>query len=152
MSKLTINVDGKDFNFGRVGFGMYLKASEKMRSLRETAFQRVVESLPNDPFRAQNAAATAIDIFMSGAVVGEREIREWLFSPEGIVFMVSQALKAGGHAEPDKDAEEFYELMSLDDKAELEGFIFDCLRGKPRNQPETQAADGDKDGATNADS
>lgn len=136
MSKLTINVDGKDFNFGRVGFGMYLKASEKMRALREAAFQRVVETLPNDPFKAQNAAATAIDIFMGGAVVGEHEIREWLFSPEGIVFMISHALKAGGHTDPEKDAEEFYELMSLEDKAELEGFIFECLRGKSRKQPE----------------
>lgn len=132
--KLTVN--GKELTLGVIGFRVYIEATKKIREYKEEAFSRVVGNITRDPLSSSTMAASAVDGYMAGMIVGDYEIRQWLFSPEGEMFLVDYSARKANPDITTDEIEQFYDDMSVDDRQAMGQFFSRCLLKDRYKEPE----------------
>lgn len=143
---LVIQVNDTDYTLGVIGFRTYLNATEEIRSRKERAFSRILSSIATDPLASPLSAASAIDSYMSGQIITDHEVRSWLFSPEGTIFLVGESLRRADKDVTDDQIDEFYDGLSAKKKAEIERFFAKCLLKDEYREPKEKNPDENPDG------
>lgn len=131
----VVQVNGRDYTLGAIGFRTYLNATQEIRHKKEQAFTRVISQIATDPLASPMSAASAIDSYMSGQIISDSEVREWLFSPEGTIFLVTESLRRANKDISQDEVDEFYDGLSARKKNDIEQFFAKCLLKEEYREP-----------------
>lgn len=115
---IEVEIGGNKVKFGFLGRAFRLKVAEKIRADRKLAFRDAVKELPNNPTSAASVVGVAVDTYMTGMIVEDHLINEWLSTPDGYFFSFQQSLLK---ASPDlaEKAVELHDRLSTEDYAAL---------------------------------
>jgi hypothetical protein len=120
---LELNVAGKTWKLGRVGYGLRLDAAEEIRKQRRIEFKHVLESLSGMEGPHKDAAVlTAFENLLRNVSVSMWEIKAWLGSPAGEFYQLFKAIQAADAAASRESALQFYDGLTPTQLAECQKF------------------------------
>lgn len=114
---VTVKIMGEDVEFGFIGRGFRLKCVDFIRNHRHIAFKNAISDLPVDPVSISTQVSSAIDAYMSGVIVSDEDVNQWLITPEGFYYAFDSSMKA---MKSDVDKEK---VDKLHDRLDDEGMV-----------------------------
>lgn len=91
---VTVKIMDEDVKFGFIGRAFRLACVDFIRKHRHVAFKNAISDLPVDPVSISTQVSSAIDAYMSGVIVGDEDVNQWLLTPEGFYYAFETSLKA----------------------------------------------------------
>lgn len=130
MAFFTEQIDGKEVKFQVLGSMMLVDATKEIRRIRQEAFSKAGGAIcgSNNPEALIGQTVVAIDQYMSQQIPDKNDLRSWLSSFEGALFMIAKAAKK---ADPRINADELFDSMDLDQIEAVGSKLFAGVFKKP---------------------
>lgn len=91
---VTVKIMDDEFKFGFIGRAFRLGCVDFIRNHRHVAFKNAISDLPVDPVSISTQVSSAIDAYMSGVIVSDEDVNQWLLTPEGFYYAFESSLKS----------------------------------------------------------
>jgi hypothetical protein len=130
---VTVKIAGEDVEFGFIGRAFRLECVEKIRNHRHMAFKNAISDLPVDPVSISTQVSSAIDAYMSGVIVGDEDVNQWLHTPEGFFGAFKASLKVASPGTDDAKTEKLHDRLDDENMAKLRDYWGPSLQGSRYN-------------------
>lgn len=124
---MQVKIGDSEVEFSALGRMFRLQCASRLRSEREEAYKKAVSLLPSDPVSMMSRASAAIDAFASSVIVTDKEVNDWLATPDGFYHAFSCSLKKSNpEIKPDR-IEALFDAMDEGTFSTLRDFWGDTL-------------------------
>jgi len=130
---VTAKIMDEDVKFGFIGRGFRLKCVEFIREHRHVAFKNAISDLPVDPVSISTQVSSAIDAYMSGVIVSDEDVNQWLLTPEGFYYAFESSLKAENSDIEKAKVEKLHDRLDEENMAVLRDYWGPSLQGSRYN-------------------
>lgn len=129
----TVKIMGDDVKFGFIGRRFRLACVDFIRNHRHVAFKNAISDLPVDPVSISTQVSSAIDAYMSGVIVSDEDVNQWLLTPEGFYYAFETSLKSNDDSISKEKAENLHDRLDDEGMAALRDYWGPSLQGSRYN-------------------
>lgn len=130
---VTVKIMDDDVKFGFIGRRFRLACVDFIRNHRHVAFKNAISDLPVDPVSISTQVSSAIDAYMSGVIVSDEDVNQWLLTPEGFFYAFGSSLKAQDADVAKEKIDKLHDRLDDEGMAALRDYWGPSLQGSRYN-------------------
>jgi len=130
---VTVKIMDDDVKFGFIGRRFRLACVDFIRNHRHVAFKNAISDLPMDPVSISTQVSSAIDAYMSGVIVSDEDVNQWLLTPEGFYYAFESSLKSEKSDIDKEKVEKLHDRLDDEGMAALRDYWGPSLHGSRYN-------------------